>query len=126
MMEDFKLRFWAFYDQHFAAAWYRASSIVVGWIVSLAMFLPNMLDFVGSNWAGLAGLVVPKWTPETQALVMGVYVSFIAPPLRAWSQKKIREATLKQAVKTGQITSNVGTGEVQVNVRPDLDKRDPV
>lgn len=115
-MNDLKERLRAWYDAHIAAGWYRASSVLVGWALAFVMFLPSLLDFVAANWSALSGLAVPKWPPETQALVLGVYVSFVAPALRAWAQKKIRQLTLVQAARTGQIASGAGTEAIEVRV----------
>lgn len=115
-MNDLKERLRAWYDAHIAAGWYRASSVLVGWALSFVMFLPNLLDFVANYWGGLSGLAMPKWSPETQAFVLGIYVTFIAPPLRAWAQKKIRQLTLVQAARTGQLASGEGTETIQVLV----------
>ncbi|SDX12049.1 hypothetical protein SAMN05518669_103337 [Variovorax sp. YR634] len=115
-MNTFKVKFWAWYDEQIAAGWYRSSSLIVGWLTSAAVFSPEIVQFVFDHWDILGGMVLPKLDGDTKALILGLYLAFVAPPLRAWRQKKMQEIALKQAVKTGAVTSGVDTDQIDINV----------
>ena len=115
-MNNLKSKFWAWYDARIAAGWYRSSSLIVGWLTSAAVFSPELIQFVFDHWDIFGDRVLPKLDGDTKALILALYLAFVAPPLRAWRQKKMQELALKQAVKTGAVTSEAGTDEVQINV----------
>jgi hypothetical protein len=106
-----------FYNARIIARWYRSASLIGGWVTSSIVFLPDLLQFLADHWELVGHFLLPTFDPETKALILAVYVTFIAPPLRAWAQNAMREAALKQAVKTGAVTSLPFTTEVKVNVK---------
>lgn len=108
-----------FYNARIIAGWYRSASLIGGWLTSLIVFAPDLLQFLAEHWELIGHFVLPTFEPETKALILAVYVTFIAPPLRAWAQRVMREAALKQAVMTGAVTSMPFTTEVKVNVGKD-------
>lgn len=94
----------AWYNQHISAAWYRSSVLVCGWLISAALFLPDLLDFMSTHWGWFSEKLLPRqFSAETKALILSVYVTFIQPPLRAWKQKKMQAAALKQAEEIGKV-----------------------
>lgn len=106
----------AWYDRNISAAWYRASSLIVGWLTAAAVFLPDVLQFLADNWGAISGVALPTLAPEHKAIILAVYIAFVAPPLRAWKQRKMQEAALTQAAKTGVIRSDPGTDAVRIEV----------
>lgn len=113
-MDKTKLAAW--YDAHIAAAWYRSASLIVGWLLSAGVFLPDLLDFVANHWDLIGGAVLPKLDASTKAIILAVYIAFIAPPLRAWRQNKMQAAALKQAAQTGVISTRRGSDALLVAV----------
>lgn len=107
------------YNSRIVAGWYRSASLIGGWLASGIVFLPDLLQFAADHWDLIGYFALPKFSAETKALILAVYVTFIAPPLRAWAQEKMRAAALKQAVETGAVTSLPFTTEVKVNVGKD-------
>lgn len=84
------------YNQFIVAGWYRSWSLIGGWLTSAAVFLPDLLQFVVDHWGAVSGTALPSFTAEQKAMVLGAYVTFVAPPLRAWQQEKMQEAATKQ------------------------------
>jgi len=113
-MTDFKASFWAWYDKHVSAGWYKAISLYIGMLAALFPYLLNILDALLSSWPDVAGIL--KLSPGTTMVLQIFLATVVLPAARAWQQKSVREATLNQAVKTGEVTTDVGTDEVQVNV----------
>ena len=115
-MSDIKTRIIDLYNKYIVAKWYRSSSLVVGWMISAVVFLPDALDLAAQNWDFISGVALPTMSPELKALVLGLYVTFGAPALRSWRQKVITQAALVQAVESGMVTSAHGTEAVTVQV----------
>lgn len=91
-----KQRILDWYNRHIVAGWYRSAALVVGWLTSAILFLPDLAQFVITYWGLLGSIALPTFSAEIKALLLGVFVTFIAPPLRAWQQEKMREAAKKQ------------------------------
>lgn len=106
-----------FYNTHIVAGWYRSLAILGGWLTTAVLFAPDLLQFAADHWDVVGGLALPKFDAETKALVLAIFTAFVLPPLRAWQQKKMQEAALKQAVLNGSVTSEPHTSEVTVNVK---------
>jgi hypothetical protein len=89
----------AWYNEHIVAEWYKSAALIGGWLTSLVIFLPDILQFVADHFDAIGGFAFPTMTPENKALILGVYVTFIAPPLRAWQQRSMQAAAKKQEVE---------------------------
>lgn len=110
----FKERFWIWYDANISAGWWRAWSLYVGMFAALLPYLLNVLDAAVAQWPDVAGAL--KLSPMTAMGVQIFLATIVLPAARAWQQKTVRAATLVQAVKTGELSTEVGTDQVQVNV----------
>jgi len=98
---ELKQRLTAWYNERIVAAWYRSAVLIGGWFTGAVVFLPDLLQFVIDHWGILADIALPTFSPETKSLILGFFVAFVAPPLRAWQQKRMQEAALKQAEVRG-------------------------
>ena len=99
---ELKLRDW--YNRHISAAWYRSYSLIGGWLTAAIAFLPDLLQWaVVDNFELFAGIVLPTLDPMWKAALLGFYVAFVAPPLRAWVQRKMQEATIRQQAEAGKV-----------------------
>ncbi|MFL9670432.1 hypothetical protein WIX39_026115 [Variovorax sp. AB1(2024)] len=113
-MNSLKARLVAWYDTHFAAAWYRSSAMWTGILAGLVQFAPGWIQSALDQFDLLSGAF--QWSTQTKIIIQSVLLFVVLPAAKAMQQKSIREATLKQAVKTGEVTTNVGTDAVQINV----------
>lgn len=104
------------YNTHIVAGWYRSLAILGGWATTGILFAPDLLAFAVDHWDILSGLALPKFSPETKALTLAIFTAFVLPPLRAWQQKKMQEAALKQAVGNGVVSSLPFTTEIKIDV----------
>lgn len=86
----------AWYNDHIVAQWYKSAALIGGWLASLIVFAPDIVQFVFDHWDIFGGVALPTMSPEYKALILGVYVTFIAPPLRAWQQKAMQKAAAEQ------------------------------
>jgi hypothetical protein len=100
-MDDIKQRLTDWYNRNIVAGWYRSLALIAGWLTAGAVFLPDLLQFVINYWGILADIALPRFSAESKSLILGLFVAFVAPPLRAWSQKKMQQAALKQAEMRG-------------------------
>lgn len=105
-----KADFWAWYNEKIVAEWYKSAALIGGWLTSLVLFLPNLLQFIFDHWDLFGGMLLPKFDPTTQAIVLAVYVTFIAPPLRAWVQTTMEKAAIKQQSMQGKVVPLPASG----------------
>lgn len=103
------------YDAHIVAAWYRSVALYVGMSATIVPYLPDWLQLALDHW-DMASVLIPRLSPEGKAALQAFILLVLLPIAKAWQQKAMREAALKQAVKTGAVSSEVGTEEVQVNL----------
>lgn len=92
-----------FYNRRISARWYSSWVLIGGWLTSMVLLLPDMLDYAAAHWDYFGGLLMPKFSLETKALVLFVYVNFIAPPLRAFVQRKMQQAQILQQAEQGKV-----------------------
>lgn len=116
MIDDLKAKLVAWYDKHIAAAWYKSWALWTGVAAAIIPNLPDWLQMVLDNWAA-SSVVVPQMTDTQREGLRLILLLVVLPAAKALQQKSMREAALNQAVKTGQVTSEPGTDEVQVNVK---------
>ena len=99
-MIEFKAKFWAWYNDKIVAAWYASLSM---WVGVIAAALPLLLDGAQAlldsiNVLGGALALEPATVFKIQ-----LCLAVLIPPLRAWRQKKMQDAALVQAEKTGAV-----------------------
>jgi hypothetical protein len=114
-MIDLKARFAAWYDAHIVAAWYRSVALYLGMSAAIVPYLPDWLQLALDHW-DMASVLIPKLSPEGKAVLQAFILLVLLPIAKAWQQTAMREAALKQAVKTGQVSTEVGSDAVQVTV----------
>lgn len=91
-----KLTTW--YNDHIVAEWYKSAALIGGWLTSLIVFAPDILQFAVDHADIFGTWLVPNMDASTKTLILAVYVTFIAPPLRAWQQRNMQAAQEKQKV----------------------------
>lgn len=101
--DDLMARLTTWYNQKVVAAWYRSSVVIVSWLMSLVIFLPDLIQFVFDHWDIFGDQLLPSMSPSTKSLVLGIYLSIGVPVLRAWKQKKMTEASIKQNALLGTV-----------------------
>lgn len=107
------------YNRKIVAAWYKSSALIGGWLVSAVAFLPDFLQWaLIDNYQFFSGVVLPTMDLETKAMLLGFYVTFVAPALRAYVQKNMQAAAVKQAVVRGDAVITV-PADAQVVVAVD-------
>lgn len=112
-----KARLTVWYNENVVARWYASQALIGGWIVSAIAFLPDLLQWaVVDNFELFAGIALPTLDPLYKAALLGFYVTFIAPPLRARIQKKMQAAALVQAAKSGAVSSAKDTASILIAV----------
>jgi hypothetical protein len=116
MTPELKQRLVDLYNRKIVAGWYKSAALIAGWIVSGAVFLPDLIQFVFDHWDLFGSVLLPRLSPEAKATILALYLTFGAPPLRAWQQRSMQVAALKQAALTGNITTRVGLDAVIVAV----------
>lgn len=90
------------YNRKVQAAWYKSDALIGGWITAGLAFLPDLLQWaIVDNFDLFTGIVLPTLDPLWKAALLGFYVTFVAPPLRARLQKNMQAAAVKQAVERG-------------------------
>lgn len=115
--ETLKARLTAWYDSNVVARWYASQALIGGWITAAIAFLPDLLQWaIVDNFELFAGIALPTLDPMWKAALLGFYVTFIAPPLRARIQKKMQAAALVQAAKSGAVSSAKDTAAVLIAV----------
>jgi hypothetical protein len=115
MYADLKLQLTAWYDKHFSAGWWRKTSV---YGAAVGLLLPAILMIGQSamdNWTQVAQVL--NLSPWQTMCVQALFAVVIVPLLAAWKQKSVRAAVLKQAIKTGEVTSDEKTDVVQVNLK---------
>lgn len=116
-LTSLKARLTVWYDENVVARWYASQALIGGWIVSAVAFLPDLLQWaVVDNFELFAGIALPTLDPLYKAALLGFYVTFIAPPLRARIQKKMQAAALVQAAKSGAVSSAKDTASILIAV----------
>lgn len=103
MNDDLKARLTAWYNRRIQAGWYLSAALIGGWITATLAYLPDIMQFVVDHFDYFGSFVFPTMEPETKAAMLAIYVTFIAPPLRAWIQQRMREKSLKQQAEAGAI-----------------------
>lgn len=111
-----KARLTVWYDEHIVAGWYRSYALIAGWLTAAVSFAPDALQFTVDRWDLFGPIVLPKLSIEARVALFGIVTVFIQPPLRAWAQKKMQEAALIQAAKTGAVGSFIGSENIIVAV----------
>lgn len=115
-LDTLKSRLAVWYDRHIVAAWYRSWALWTGVAAAILPNLPDWLQMLLDNWAA-SSIVVPQMSDAQREWMRLVLLLVVLPAAKAWQQKSMREAALRQAVKTGQVVSEPGTAEVQVTVK---------
>ncbi|MBT2299290.1 hypothetical protein J7E70_02325 [Variovorax paradoxus] len=100
---ELKQRLTDWYNEKIVAAWYRSAAILGGWLTSGLVFAPDILQFIVDRWDILGGMVLPTFSAETKTLILGLFVTFVLPPLRAYQQKKMQDAAIKQQAEAGKV-----------------------
>lgn len=111
-----KARLTVWYDENIVAGWYRSYALLAGWLAAAVSFAPDALQFIVDRWDLFGPIVLPKLSLEARVALFGIVTVFVQPPLRAWAQKKMQEAALIQAAKTGAVGSFVGSENIIVAV----------
>ena len=109
-LDTLKARLTAWYNRRIVAQWYKSAALIGGWLTSLILFAPNIAQFVVDHWDFFGPVVLPKFDTSTQAIVLGVYTTFVAPPLRAWVQKTMQQALIKQQAEAGKVVPLAASG----------------
>lgn len=108
-----------YYNRKYQAAWYKSEALIGGWITAGLAFLPDLLQWaIVDNFDLFTGIVLPTLDPLWKAALLGFYVTFVAPPLRARLQKNMQAAAVKQAVERGDAVITV-PADAQVVVAVD-------
>lgn len=84
------------YNRHIAARWYTSASMWVGILAGL----PDALQMLYDNW-GIASDALGMTEPERR-MAQAVLLFVVMPIARAWRQKSITRATIKQALLNDQ------------------------
>ena len=113
MSPDLKQRLTDFYNARIVAGWYASWAM---WLGLLGTLLPVLLDG--------AQLLIDHWPEAAQALqlsardtlVIQIVIATLIPPARAWQQKTMQAKALKQAARSGVITTAAGTEPLLVAV----------
>ncbi|QNK65774.1 hypothetical protein [Variovorax sp. PAMC26660] len=113
-MNSFKTKFWAWYDAHIAAAWWASTAMWTGVAAGLVQYMPDWIQ-TGLDQMDLLGGVF-AWDQQTKIRIQGALLFIVLPIAKAWRQNFIRARQLKQAVKTGEVTSAVDTDLIDINV----------
>jgi hypothetical protein len=103
-----RLKDW--YNARISARWYTSTALVGGWLTSAVLFLPDLLDMLAGNWQVFGDFLLPSFSVETKAIVLAIYVNFIAPPLRAFVQRKMQQAQIKQLAEQEKVVPLVASG----------------
>lgn len=84
------------YNKHIAARWYASISMWVGIAAGLIEFLPEWLQMLSDNWPVAADAL---YLDDGQRRTVQALLLFVIMPIaRAWRQKSITQATIKQAI----------------------------
>ncbi|UST52968.1 hypothetical protein NF681_11495 [Comamonadaceae bacterium OTU4NAUVB1] len=113
MSPDLKQRLTDFYNARIVAGWYASWAM---WLGLLGTMLPILLDgaqMALDHWPELAQML--ELSPRN-TLVLQLVIAALIPPARAWQQRSMQVAALKQAAQTGNVTTRVGLDAVIVAV----------
>jgi hypothetical protein len=113
-MNTFKVKFWAWYDAHIGAAWWASTAMWTGIVAGLVQYLPDWVQTVLDQMDLLGGVFA--WDQQTKIRIQGALLFVVLPIAKAWKQNYIRTKQLKQAVKMGEVTSDVNTDQIEINV----------
>lgn len=108
--DDLMARLTDWYNQKIVAAWYRSSVVIVSWLMSLVLFLPDVIQFVFDHWDIFGDKLLPSVGASTKSIILGLYLTFGVPALRAWKQKKMTEASIKQNALLGNVVPLPASG----------------
>lgn len=123
-MEQFKAKYWEWYNRHFQAGWYASASLIGGWLSAGIAWLPDLLNFLlVDHGQFFVGFAFPTMDPETKAVFLSFYLAFIAPPLRAKIQKWMQKKSVMQQAEAGKVIPLPPSGVPIASV--DLDLRTP-
>lgn len=117
-----KLRDW--YKRKIVAKWYLSASVIGGWLTSAALLLPDGLQILVDHWDEFGAIALPTVPLFWKAVILFLYVNFVAPPLRAWVQTKMQKASIKQQAEAGKVIPLPPSGVPLDSV--DLDVSQPV
>lgn len=109
-----KQRLTEWYDAHVVAAWYKSYALYVGMLAGTLPYLLNAMDAALASWPDVASAL--KLNPVTTMVLQIFLATVVLPAAKAWQQKSMRLAALKQAAKTGQISSQEGTDSIDIQV----------
>lgn len=109
-MNELKARLTAWYNRKISAGWYRSASLIGGWAVAGIAWLPDLAQYVVDHFDFFGGVLLPKLSPEAKAAALGFYVTFLAPPLRAWIQETMQKMTIKQQAEAGKVVPLPASG----------------
>lgn len=115
-----KEKFMDWYNRKIVARWYFSAALVGGWLTSAALLLPDALQILVDHWDEVGAIALPTVPLYWKAVILFVYVNFVAPPLRAWVQEKMQKAAIKQQAEAGKVIplppSGVPIASVDLNV----------
>lgn len=104
----------AWYDKHIAARWWASSAMWVGIAAGAVEYLPDWLQ-MGLDQLDLLGGVF-AWDESTKRVIQSFMLFVILPIAKAWRQKSMQAAALKQAAKTGAISSPSSSQALLIDV----------
>jgi hypothetical protein len=96
-----KEKFWAWYNERIVAAWYRSAAIYVGLLAAATPYLLDLLQAALDNWDLFGSALQLTALQKTSAQVFLLVV--VLPIARAWKQKKMQTAVMKQAEEVGDV-----------------------
>lgn len=84
------------YNRKIAAKWYASSSMWVGILAGMVEFLPDWLEMLNGNWTFAADAL--RLDEQQRRTVQAILLFIVVPIARAWRQKSITQATMRQAL----------------------------
>lgn len=114
-------RFWLWYNTHVAARWWASSAMWVGIAAGAVEYVPDLLQ-MGLDQLDLLSevfLIEDKWKRRIQ----GVLLFVVLPIAKAWRQKSMQKAQIKQAAELGKVVPLPASGVAPIvkaapNVEP--------
>lgn len=104
----------AWYDKHIAARWYASTAMWVGIAAGLVQYLPDWIQMALDHLDVLSGVF--QWDEATKRMIQTVLLLVVLPIAKAWRQNSMQAAALKQAARTGAISSPAGTEALLIDV----------
>lgn len=118
-METLKFKFWEWYNRNIQAGWYASLVLIGGWLSAGVAWLPDLLNFVVDHFDYFGRFVLPTMDAETKAIFLSIYVTFIAPPLRAKIQTWMQKKSIQQQAQAGKVVPLPASG-VPPSLPPEL------